>query len=103
MCHLQARTGDAFPLKVPQLELHGSCHVYYLQVWNGDPFLSKVEQPVRHWRSHGCQDVLLEKLLVLSAVDFFCLVVLLEVKQLVFLVCPGLLEGYGMTKELNGH
>ena len=68
MCRLQARNGDAFPLKVPQLELHGSSHVYYLEVRNGDPFLSEVVQLVHHWRSHGWQDGLLEKLLVLHNV-----------------------------------
>jgi hypothetical protein len=68
MCHLQAMNGDAFPLKVPQLELHGSSHVYYLQVRNGDLFLSKVAKLVRCWRSHGWQDGLLEKLLTLHNV-----------------------------------
>jgi hypothetical protein len=68
MSHLQARTGDAFPLKVLQLELHGSSHEYYLQVRNGDPFLSKVVQLVHHWCSHGWQDGLLEKLLALHNV-----------------------------------
>lgn len=61
MCHLLARNRDAFPLKVPQVEPHGSSHVYYLRVWNGDPFLPEV---VHHWRSHGWQDGLFEKLRV---------------------------------------
>lgn len=68
MSHLQARNGDAFPLKVLQLELHGSSHEYYLQVRNGDPFLSKVVQLVHHWCSHGWQGGLLEKLLAHSNV-----------------------------------
>jgi uncharacterized protein involved in response to NO len=51
---------------VPQLELHGSSHVYYLQAWIGDAFLLKVLQLVCDEPSPGWQDelLLLEKLLV---------------------------------------
>lgn len=72
MCYLQERNGDAFALKVPQLELHGSSHVYYEHAWNGDAFLSKVLQRELHGPSHGWRDglMLLEKLLVFALVAY---------------------------------
>lgn len=65
--YLQAKNGDAFPLEVPQLDLHGYFHVYYLQAWNDDAFLLNVLQLELHGPSHGWWDglLMLETLLVL--------------------------------------
>lgn len=64
--YLQAKNGDAFPLEVPQLDLHGYFHVYYLQAWNDDAFLLNVLQLELHGPSHGWWDglLILETLLV---------------------------------------